>query len=62
MKDTKRQAQYTPRAMRHSERCAVCKYYLRLNASDGDCDKVEGVVKAAGWCKHWKGKNAREET
>ena len=54
MKDTKEVAQYTPHAMRHSERCAVCKYYRRLNALEGDCDKVIGVVKGAGWCKHFQ--------
>jgi hypothetical protein len=53
MKDTKIAAQYTPRAMRASERCILCRYYHRINATDGDCDKVEGIVQAAGWCKHF---------
>jgi hypothetical protein len=57
MKDTKTQAQYTPRAMRASERCSLCKYYQRINASDGDCDKVAGIVQAVGWCRHFAGKS-----
>jgi hypothetical protein len=52
-KDTKAQAQYTPVAMKPWERCGVCKYYIRLNARNGDCEKVTGTVAERGWCKHW---------
>jgi hypothetical protein len=43
--------------MRASERCHLCKYYQRINATDGDCDKVVGIVQAMGWCCHFAGKS-----
>jgi hypothetical protein len=52
-KDSKAQAQYTPHAMRREQRCAVCRYYIKLNAVSGDCRKVEGLVRGAGWCRHF---------
>ena len=42
--------------MRASERCGRCRYYIKINRTDGDCQKVEGTVKAAGWCKHFAAK------
>jgi hypothetical protein len=56
-KESKSEAQYTPRAMRASERCNLCKYYQRINGSDGDCDKVFGIVQAIGWCRHFARKS-----
>ena len=56
MKDTKKQAQYTPVAMKPSERCAVCRYYIRFNKTVGACQKVMGGVEAQGWCRHWEKK------
>ena len=53
MKDSKKDAQYTPVAMKPHERCGLCRYYIRLNSQDGDCEKVSGVVRERGWCKHW---------
>jgi hypothetical protein len=56
VKESKKEAQYTPEAMRPSERCGVCKFYHRYNADMGGCDKVLGTVAEAGWCKHWERK------
>lgn len=58
-KDSKAQAQYTPHAMRPSERCGLCRYYIKLNPHHGDCEKVIGTVAAAGWCKHFARRNNR---
>jgi len=55
-KDSKAEAAYTPVAMRPEQRCGLCKYYIRFNSTDGDCEKVVGVVKERGWCKHFEKK------
>jgi hypothetical protein len=53
-KDSKAQAQYTAVAMKASERCGLCKYYIKFDHLVGMCDKVEGEVRGAGWCKHFE--------
>jgi hypothetical protein len=42
---TKKEADYTPKGTQQ-EHCAICRHY-----QGGICDRVQGRVVAAGWCR-----------
>jgi High potential iron-sulfur protein len=47
-KKAKAEVQYTPHAEKHSERCALCRFFL---GTYGRCQRVAGQVSPAGWCE-----------
>lgn len=53
----KSQVEYTDHAMRKNERCELCKYFMPFAEFKTNlCQKVNGSIAAAGWCKLFKRK------
>lgn len=48
-KATKAEAQYSPKSNNPKTQCFGCKHFHKPN----ECDRVEGSVNPAGWCKYW---------
>jgi hypothetical protein len=53
-KHTKEEADYTPHATKHDERCELCKSFRPLY---GKCKKVAGEIVPKGWCRLFTRKN-----
>lgn len=47
MKKSKASVSYTDHASKHTERCALCEYYIR----GGRCEEVRGEIEPSGWCE-----------
>ena len=58
VKATKFEAAYTNTAREFRERCVLCVNFIVSNhgidrSEMGTCEKVIGIVNAAGWCKFY---------
>jgi hypothetical protein len=51
-KESKKAVSYTAHAVRHDERCALCRYFTGMNT----CERVEGLIVPSGWCELFKRK------
>lgn len=47
VKQTKSEANYTPKANDPKERCGLCKHF----EAPSECHKVVGIVNTNGWCR-----------
>ncbi len=51
-KYAKTEVDYTPKAMKKDERCALCTHY----EWSGSCDIVSGKIDPSGWCNKFDAK------
>jgi hypothetical protein len=58
-KESKNQVRYSPRAEKHSQRCALCVYFI---ATHSQCQRVAGQIRAGGWCEIFEGQLTEERT
>ena len=49
-KQPKAKVDYTDHAMVESERCALCRHFVKPDA----CRIVEGRIASGGWCNRFK--------
>lgn len=52
-KQTPSEADYKPASGDSRRRCHECKYYSKFGEPESDCQKVIGIVVAAGTCDVW---------